>query len=146
MENHSTCQSGGSGGERKSILSQRKCCWCTETMAVPFMFQYFNYILVCFLALNYILSPFYFGLATPLCAVKPLSTLFALALQDKNPPECPRSARALLAHLPLPWWKSHDVYGSFLLDGFQIPPFFFSVLVFFSLTVCVCYWLMRWMK
>lgn len=71
------------------------------------------------------------------CRTKPMK------LSLKSPPDPPPP---LLMTAPLLWWKSHDVYGSLLLDGFQIPPspslFHFSL----SLTLCVCQWLMRWTK
>lgn len=116
--------------------------------------QYFNYFLMCF--------PF-FLCGYPRCPAKSLSVshLFASVLQDKTlltVPEMPVPSWPASPHLthlppllitaPLPWWKSHDVYGSFLLDGFQIPPFFFFCLCFFffslSLNVSVNSWWGEW--
>lgn len=75
---------------------------------------------------------------------KPLQTVPEVAV-----PSQPFSLLSLIT-APSPRWKSHDVYASFLLDGFQIPYFlFFSVFVslFFSLSLLlrVSQWLMRWM-
>lgn len=87
----------------------------------------------------------FFQCGYPQCPVKPLSHL---CLSATGPQNCPWSARALLARLPLPWWKGHDVYGSFLLDTFQIPPFFFfsSSLFrfFFSFCLSLCGWWGEW--
>lgn len=94
-----------------------------------FFFFFFNYILTLFL-----------------CSDRSLCC-------GSNSLNCPWSARALLALLPLrlntflsPWWKSHDIYASFVLDGFQISPFFLLSLFFSFSFPCVCQWFMKWTK
>lgn len=94
------------------FFTQRKC-WCNKMMA----------------KLNPSLSQ-WTSSSSPLSAqpqpVYPKTT-FTSVLQDKALSSC-----ALPSCLPpalLLWWNSRDVYGSFLLDGFQKPSLLFSVFV-----------------
>lgn len=91
---------------------------------------------------HYILTPF---LYPPQCPVKPLSHLFLpqccrtkpskLSLRCPCPPNPSSPTSSTDYSSPSSDEKSHNVYGSFLLDGFQIPPLFFPRLcfIFFSL-------------
>lgn len=108
-----------------NVLTWRQC-WTNPPSILNncsnfFFFFFFNYILTLFL-----------------CSDRSLCC-------GSNSLNCPWSACALLALLPLrlitflsPWWKSHDIYASFVLDGFQISPFFhLSLFIFFSFSVCL---------
>ena len=119
------------------------------------VFQYFNCFLMCFLLFS--LHPHPISLP-PQCPVKPLSHLFLpqccrtkpskLSLRCPCPPNPPPPPPLHWLQLPLLWWKKPQclrlISSGWISDS--SPLFFPSLFHFFSLFLCVCQWLMRWME